>query len=142
MAKLTDNTVVSDRHGLPVPLAAGTEVPKWAAKQVGDHLLEDAKPSRSSRSSKAKAPADAALAPADDADADVDDESEEDADSDDESADNSGDESGSGDGSEAPPRTGRGSGADAWREYATGLGIEVPEDAGRDDIVALVEARS
>lgn len=28
---------------------------------------------------------------------------------------------------------------DAWAEYAEGLGIEVPEDAKRDDIKALVE---
>jgi hypothetical protein len=45
-------------------------------------------------------------------------------------------------GSGEPPRSGRGSGEDVWREYATGLGIDVPDDAGRDDIVALVDARS
>lgn len=45
-------------------------------------------------------------------------------------------------GAEEPPRSGRGSGEDAWRTYATGLGIDVPEDAGRDDIVALVDAHS
>lgn len=28
---------------------------------------------------------------------------------------------------------------DAWAEYAEGLGIEVPEDAKRDDVKALVE---
>lgn len=28
---------------------------------------------------------------------------------------------------------------DAWAEYAEGLGIEVPEDAKRDDIKALVD---
>lgn len=39
-----------------------------------------------------------------------------------------------------PPRAGRGSSEDAWREYATSLGIDVPADAGRDDIIALVDA--
>lgn len=39
-----------------------------------------------------------------------------------------------------PPRTGKGSGEKAWRAYATEvLEIEVPEDASRDDIVALVD---
>jgi hypothetical protein len=40
-----------------------------------------------------------------------------------------------------PPRTGRGSGVAAWRAHAEGLGITVPDDADRDDIVALVDAR-
>lgn len=38
-----------------------------------------------------------------------------------------------------PPRSGRGSGVEAWTEYATSLGIEVPEGASRDDVVALVD---
>lgn len=42
---------------------------------------------------------------------------------------------------EEPPRGGEGATEEAWRAYATGLGIEVPEGAGRDDIVALVDAR-
>lgn len=41
---------------------------------------------------------------------------------------------------EEPPRGGAGATGDAWREYASALGLEVPEDAGRDDIVALVDA--
>jgi hypothetical protein len=40
-----------------------------------------------------------------------------------------------------PPRAGKGSGTDAWLAYAKDHGIEVPADAGRDDIVALVDAR-
>ena len=39
----------------------------------------------------------------------------------------------------APPKAGRGSSVDAWRAYATRLGVNVPYDAGRDDIIALVE---
>lgn len=38
-----------------------------------------------------------------------------------------------------PPRSGRGSGADAWAEYADNLGLLVPEGASRDDIIALVD---
>lgn len=39
----------------------------------------------------------------------------------------------------APPRAGRGSGVDAWKAYAKGLGLDVPDDAQRDDIVELVD---
>lgn len=45
-------------------------------------------------------------------------------------------------GSEEPPRGGEGSGVDEWRAHAEKLGLEVPEDAGRDDIVALVDAHN
>lgn len=41
MAKLSATTVV--RHpesGDPVPLLEGTDVPRWAEKLVGDHLIE------------------------------------------------------------------------------------------------------
>lgn len=40
----------------------------------------------------------------------------------------------------APPRHGVGSGRDPWAAYATSLGIQVPDDAGRNDIIVLVEA--
>jgi len=38
-----------------------------------------------------------------------------------------------------PPRTGTGSTTDAWAAYAKATGIEVPDDAKRDDIIALVD---
>lgn len=38
-----------------------------------------------------------------------------------------------------PPRSGQGSGVDAWRDYAEASGIDVPEGASRDDIVELVD---
>lgn len=40
-----------------------------------------------------------------------------------------------------PPRSGAGSGRDAWAAYATSKGITVPADAGRDQIIELVEAQ-
>jgi len=43
---------------------------------------------------------------------------------------------------EEPPRGGAGSGKDVWRAYAERLGLEVPAEADRDDIVALVDARN
>lgn len=38
----------------------------------------------------------------------------------------------------APPTHGRGSSREAWLEYADDLGVPVPADATRDEIVALV----
>jgi hypothetical protein len=40
----------------------------------------------------------------------------------------------------APPRTGRGSGVEAWRTFAEQNGVEVAPDATRDDIIAACEA--
>lgn len=45
-----------------------------------------------------------------------------------------------GDDTGPPPKTGKGSGVQAWREYAGTIGVAVPEDATRDDIIAAVEA--
>jgi len=40
-----------------------------------------------------------------------------------------------------PPRTGKGSGVEAWRKYAEELGWfeSIPAEAGRDDIIAAVD---
>ena len=45
-------------------------------------------------------------------------------------------------GAEEPPRSGRGSGLDAWLDYAMTVGLNVPEGATRDDVIELVDARS
>lgn len=45
-----------------------------------------------------------------------------------------------GDTSGPPPKSGAGSGRDAWAEYATARGVAVPDGAGRDDIVAALDA--
>jgi len=57
-------------------------------------------------------------------------------------------DTGSGDGGQQgttgngePPRAGSGSGLDVWKAHAASLGIEVPADAKREDIFALVDAR-
>jgi hypothetical protein len=43
-----------------------------------------------------------------------------------------------GDTPEPPPRSGpRGSGQ-AWRDYATAVGVDVPADAKRDDVIAAL----
>jgi hypothetical protein len=39
-----------------------------------------------------------------------------------------------------PPRAGAGSGKDAWRDYAAANGVQVADDATRDDIIAACEA--
>lgn len=38
-----------------------------------------------------------------------------------------------------PPRSGKGSGLVAWAEYARNLGVEVEDDANRDDVIAALE---
>lgn len=40
---------------------------------------------------------------------------------------------------ERPPKAGRGSGVGAWRSYAESLGLVVPEELKRDEIVELVD---
>lgn len=40
-----------------------------------------------------------------------------------------------------PPRSGAGSGAQAWRDYAASQGVGVEQDATRDDIIAVLDAR-
>ncbi|MFD3517710.1 hypothetical protein [Streptomyces sp. NPDC058657] len=41
---------------------------------------------------------------------------------------------------QAPPRSGRGSGVEAWRAFATQHDVEVADDATREDIIAACEA--
>ncbi|MEV8394828.1 MULTISPECIES: hypothetical protein [unclassified Streptomyces] len=41
---------------------------------------------------------------------------------------------------EAPPRSGRGSGVEAWRAFAEQHDVEVAADASREDIIAACEA--
>lgn len=41
--------------------------------------------------------------------------------------------------SDAPPRSGRGSGVDAWRAYAARTDLDVADDASREDIIAAAE---
>lgn len=39
-----------------------------------------------------------------------------------------------------PPRSGPGSNAEAWRAYATGMGLTVQAGLSRDEIIAAVDA--
>jgi hypothetical protein len=39
----------------------------------------------------------------------------------------------------APPRSGRGSGVEAWRQFAAQNDLDVPADASREDIIAAAE---
>lgn len=40
MAKLSENTVVVDDDGKATVILAGEDVPSWATKQIGSHLLD------------------------------------------------------------------------------------------------------
>lgn len=39
-----------------------------------------------------------------------------------------------------PPKNGKGSGTDAWVAYAAAHGVEVGEDAKRDDVISALDA--
>lgn len=41
---------------------------------------------------------------------------------------------------EVPPRSGKGSGRDAWAVYAAHHGVEVSDDDGRGEIIAALDA--
>lgn len=43
---------------------------------------------------------------------------------------------------ERPPTAGKGSGRDQWAAYAATVGVEVSDNASRDDIIAAVDARN
>jgi hypothetical protein len=38
-----------------------------------------------------------------------------------------------------PPRSGKGSGLDAWRSYADRIGVELEDGMTRDDVIAAVD---
>lgn len=40
----------------------------------------------------------------------------------------------------APPRSGRGSGTEAWRAYADAIGVDYADGAERDEIIIAVDA--
>ncbi|SFK73178.1 hypothetical protein [Streptomyces pini] len=40
---------------------------------------------------------------------------------------------------EAPPRSGRGSGVEAWRRFAEANGYDTDDEMSRDDVIALLE---
>jgi len=41
-----------------------------------------------------------------------------------------------------PPRSGKGSGIDKWKQYAESKGITTPDEADRDAIITLVDEAS
>jgi hypothetical protein len=43
------------------------------------------------------------------------------------------------DGPERPPEHGHGATAQAWRDYAGAVGIKIPDDASRGDVIAAVQ---
>ena len=42
---------------------------------------------------------------------------------------------------DAPPRAGKGSGRAEWAAYAESVGVQVDDDATRDEIIAAVDAK-
>jgi hypothetical protein len=124
MATLTENTVI--RHpktGEPTLLAATGELPDWAIGLVGDHLLDHGGkvPAKGDEVAQLKAR--------------IAELEQERAESGRSPADDPGNVPAS-----VPPRSGPGSGADKWRAYAAGQGVQVDENASRDDVIAALTA--
>lgn len=117
--------------GTPMALRAGDKVPDGVT--VGKHLL--AKKGQSEPDADAKAQAAAAEAAAK-AQAEAEEKARAEAVA---SAGGSGQAGPDGTPLPEPPRSGNGSGVAAWREYADAIGVEYPESATRDEIVALVD---
>lgn len=113
--KLTAGVLVRDSGGTLRFLKAGSELPQWAQGRVGDHVL-------SGTAGTAKpAPAEVDVTVRD-IDGSVRDATVEVT------------------AAEPPPRSGRGSGRDAWSDYATAQGVEVTEDMERNEIIAACQA--
>lgn len=92
-----------------VSLPAGTKVPAWAEDLVGDHLTTGGRKAAGGEATQPVAPVNPLKVPEAPAPP------------------------------SAPPRAGRGSGIEAWKTYAEAIGVEVPDDAQRDDVIELVD---
>ncbi|MET7395614.1 hypothetical protein ABZS66_19200 [Dactylosporangium sp. NPDC005572] len=154
MAKILNaNTIVRASDGTLALLTEGMPVPRWAADQVGEHLLTSAGDPADTvdevadlrrqlaEANAAREAAEAALA--DQHDVDVDDEDEdEDEDDDVEPGElgEPGEPGPAGDSaSKPPPRAGAGSDRESWAAYATRNGVDVAADAKRDEIIAALD---
>ena len=122
-ARLTSSTVV--RHpdtGALVFLASGAPCPDWAAERVGDHLLGSTTEAKTEDDTPPVPPSPPAATPVAPVDGPLD-----------------GTTVPEDGGPNEPPRAGRGSGLEAWTGYVTALGLEVPADATRDQLIELVD---
>lgn len=107
--RLTGYTAVRDDDGITHSFGPGSDVPDWAAKRITNPKLWDGDEATDS--------------------------------------DDGGDPAGAGDGGgdggknlpEPPPKGGKGSGEDKWREYAAAAGVDVSDAQDRDDIITLLE---
>jgi hypothetical protein len=122
MAELQSYVHVADEEGRHGVFGPGDDVPEWAAARITnpkawkDGVLPDV-----AEQTAAEDPGTGGGEPTTTAEA----------------------QTGGGQGStelQEPPRSGAGSGLEAWVEYAKALGYEVAEGAKRDDIIAAIDA--
>lgn len=126
MSKLNTFVTVHSADGDSITFGPDDELPAWAEKAISNPNVWDEAPKskdkseKSDKKSKEKGAATDSGSPDGSAPAGT----------------------GAGDGGDGePPRAGGGSGLDAWKAFAAAQGIEVPEDAKREDIFALVDAK-
>lgn len=112
MSKLIATTVLPARGGggfVTFGPDHETEVPEWAAKQMGAHMFENGEHPFPDSNYPGKEEADST---------NVDPEREPGA---------------------IPPKSGKGSGRDNWAAYANDVDVDIPAEATRDEIIAAIE---
>lgn len=121
---LNTHVHVSDEHGTPHVFGPDDQLPDWAVEKIANpKVWDDDGGVQAAQTGQAEGPAAPPATP--------------------DQPDDAGGESGGGDRGELPeppPRSGSGSGAAAWHRYAAAAGVPVGEDAGRDDVIAALEA--
>jgi hypothetical protein len=113
MARLTTTVYVVDPDGRNRPFGPGADLPDWAVTQISNPDVWDGHvPDHLAQPAKGGEGA------------------------------RQGDEvSAQKGGGQAPPRAGKGSGRDAWAAYAAERGVQVDDDASRDDIIDQLTER-
>jgi hypothetical protein len=127
MPRLRTTVHLTDLEGAPRILEAGQEVPDWAVEKISNpdvwegelpaHLQGEQDPTQP----PSQQPAAPSVLPPH------------------EQTVQGSEQSAAGEGE--PPRSGKGSGKEAWAAYAASQGVDVAEDASRDDIIAQLAER-
>lgn len=144
MAKLNTHVTVHDKNGAPITFGPDVELPDWAARKISNpYVWAGDAPSTSGDVTDAPAHevsqgvetvpewAQLLISRLEAAASAAEDGSVPSSDEEDQSLDEAT--------KDEPARAGRGSGLPVWQAYAKSLQVEFPDDATREDIIALVD---